>query len=86
MAKFDPFLSFQSINQILPSGNTGQHIVAPLNKNRPLTYSESDNDSDEFGATEFRAAQALASKNRIVKMGRPPPGTVNDYPGPIHVS
>ena len=64
----------------------GQHIVAPLNKNRPLTYSESDNDSDEFGATEFRAAQALASKNRIVKKGRPPPGTFNDYPGPIHVS
>ena len=62
----------------------GQHIVAPLNAHKPLSYSESDNDSDEFGAAEFAAAEALASKGRFKKV-RPPPATFNDYPGPIHV-
>lgn len=56
----------------------GQHIVAPLKMNKPLSYSESDNDSaEEFGAREFAAAEALASKSRIKKVVRP--GTWADY-------
>ena len=69
------------------SGGGGQHIMAPLNAHKPLTYSESDNDSDggnEFGKAEFAAAEALASKNRIVKKGRV--DAFNHYPGTIHVS
>ena len=52
--------------------NTLQHMVAPLKMNKPLSYSESDNDSaEEFGAKEFAAAEALASKSRIKKVVRP---------------
>ena len=59
-----------------------QPIVAPLTAHKPLSY---DSDSDNgFGAAEFAAAEALASKNRIVKKGRE--GSFHDYPGPIHVS
>ena len=63
----------------------GQHIMAPLNAHKPLTYSESDNDDsdgggNEFGRAEFAAAEALASKNRIVKKGRG--DAFNHYPGP----
>ena len=66
--------------------NSGQHIMAPLNAHKPLTYSESDNDDsdggggNEFGRAEFAAAEALAPKNRIVKKGRG--DAFNHYPGP----